>query len=52
MLIPNWLGKHRVDIEVDLSRYSLLRRIGLRWLAELIYRSVERALTRRTFLAF
>jgi len=30
-------------IEVDLSRYSLLRRIGLRWLAELIYRSSEKS---------
>jgi Mg/Co/Ni transporter MgtE len=29
-------------IEVDLSRYSLLRRIGLRWLAEWIYRSSEK----------
>ncbi|HYK91297.1 MAG TPA: CBS domain-containing protein [Acidobacteriota bacterium] len=29
-------------IEVDLSRYSLLRRIGLRWLADLIYRSNEK----------
>ncbi len=30
-------------IEVDLSRYSLLRRIGLRWLAEFIYRSSEKS---------
>jgi CBS domain-containing protein/sporulation protein YlmC with PRC-barrel domain len=30
-------------IEVDLSKYSLLRRIGLRWLAELIYRSSEKS---------
>ena len=30
-------------IEVDLSRYSLLRRMGLRWLAELIYRSSEKS---------
>jgi CBS domain-containing protein/sporulation protein YlmC with PRC-barrel domain len=29
-------------IEVDLSKYSLLRRIGLRWLAEWIYRSSEK----------
>jgi len=29
-------------IEVDLSKYSLLRRIGLTWLAELIYRSSEK----------
>jgi magnesium transporter len=30
-------------IEVDLSRYSLLRRMGLRWLAEWIYRSSEKS---------
>ena len=29
-------------IEVDLSKYSLLRRIKLRWLAEWIYRSSEK----------
>jgi magnesium transporter len=29
-------------IEVDLSKYSRLRRIGLRWLAEWIYRSSEK----------
>ena len=29
-------------IEVDLSRYSLLRRVGLSWLADLIYRSSEK----------
>jgi magnesium transporter len=29
-------------IEVDLSKYSLLRRIGLRWMAEWIYRSSEK----------
>jgi magnesium transporter len=29
-------------IEVDLSKYSQLRRIGLRWLAEWIYRSSEK----------
>ncbi len=29
-------------IEVDLSRYSLLRRVGLNWLADFIYRSNEK----------
>ena len=29
-------------IEVDLSRYSLLRRVGLKWLADVIYRSGEK----------
>ena len=30
-------------IEVDLSKYSLLRRMGLRWLAELIYRAIRQS---------